>query len=93
MTLNTVLWSILGTTLATIISRVTYGLRRQVAEANELGQYVLEEKIGGGGMGEVPSDAGPENRAASAGKADPERATLGLHISRPRVMIRNTNVA
>src|SRR5687768_6996971 len=53
MTLNTVLWSILGTTLATIVSRVTYGLRRQVAEANELGQYVLEERIGGGGMGEV----------------------------------------
>jgi len=53
MTLNTILWSILGTTLATITSRVTYGLRRQVAEANELGQYVLEEKIGGGGMGEV----------------------------------------
>jgi eukaryotic-like serine/threonine-protein kinase len=53
MTLNTVLWSVLGTTLATITSRVTYGLRKQVAEANELGQYVLEEKIGGGGMGEV----------------------------------------
>jgi eukaryotic-like serine/threonine-protein kinase len=53
MTLNTVLWSVLGITLATITSRVTYGLRRQVAEANELGQYILEEKIGGGGMGEV----------------------------------------
>jgi hypothetical protein len=53
MTLNTVLWSVLGTTLATIISRVTYGLRRQVAEANELGQYILEERIGAGGMGEV----------------------------------------
>ena len=53
MTLNTVLWSILGTTLATIVSRVLYGLRRQVAEASELGQYLLEEKIGGGGMGEV----------------------------------------
>ena len=53
MTLNTILWSVLGTTLATITSRVTYGLRKQVAEANELGQYVLEEKIGGGGMGEV----------------------------------------
>jgi eukaryotic-like serine/threonine-protein kinase len=53
MTLNTVLWSVLGTTLATIVSRVIYGLRQQVAEANELGQYVLEEKIGGGGMGEV----------------------------------------
>ena len=53
MTLNTVLWSVLGTTLATITSRTTYGLRKQVAEANELGQYLLEEKIGGGGMGEV----------------------------------------
>jgi serine/threonine-protein kinase len=53
MTLNTVLWTVLGTTLATIVSRVLYGLRRQVAEASELGQYILEEKIGGGGMGEV----------------------------------------
>jgi serine/threonine-protein kinase len=53
MTLNTVLWSVLGTTLATIVSRVLYGLRRQVAEATELGQYLLEEQIGGGGMGEV----------------------------------------
>ncbi len=53
MTLNTILWSVLGTTLATITSRVIYGLRRQVAEANELGQYVLEGRIGGGGMGEV----------------------------------------
>jgi tRNA A-37 threonylcarbamoyl transferase component Bud32 len=53
MSLNTVLWSVLGTTLATIVSRVLYGLRRQVAEATELGQYLLEEKIGGGGMGEV----------------------------------------
>jgi serine/threonine-protein kinase len=53
MTLNTILWSILGTTLATITSRVTYGLRRQVAEVSELGQYILEDRIGGGGMGEV----------------------------------------
>jgi serine/threonine-protein kinase len=53
MTLNTVLWSLLGTTLATVISRVLYGLRRQVAEVSELGQYLLEERIGGGGMGEV----------------------------------------
>jgi eukaryotic-like serine/threonine-protein kinase len=53
MTLNTILWSVLGTALATIVSRVLYGLRRQVAEASELGQYLREEKIGGGGMGEV----------------------------------------
>lgn len=53
LVLNTVLWSVLGTTLATVTSRVTYGLRRQVAEVSELGQYILEEKIGAGGMGEV----------------------------------------
>ena len=53
MTLNTVLWSVLGTTLATIISRVIYGLRQQVAEVSELGQYILEGRLGGGGMGEV----------------------------------------
>ena len=53
MSLNTVLWSVLGTTLATIVSRVIYGLRQQVAEASELGQYILEGRIGGGGMGEV----------------------------------------
>ena len=53
MTLNTVLWSVLGTTVATIISRVLYGLRQQVAEASALGQYILEGRLGGGGMGEV----------------------------------------
>ena len=53
LVLNTVLWSILGITLTTVTSRVTYGLRQQVAEVSELGQYILEEKIGGGGMGEV----------------------------------------
>jgi hypothetical protein len=28
-------------------------LRRSVREANELGQYALEEKLGDGGMGEI----------------------------------------
>ncbi|MGH7659098.1 MAG: serine/threonine-protein kinase, partial [Gemmatimonadales bacterium] len=53
MSLNTVLWAVLGTTLATIVSRVLYGLRQQIAEASELGQYILEGRLGGGGMGEV----------------------------------------
>jgi tRNA A-37 threonylcarbamoyl transferase component Bud32 len=39
--------------MATITSRTLYDLRRRVREANELGQYALEEKIGSGGMGEV----------------------------------------
>jgi serine/threonine-protein kinase len=47
------LWSTAGITVATVASRVIYGLQEIAREARQLGQYVLEEKIGEGGMGEV----------------------------------------
>ncbi len=50
---NALLWMIISTTLSTVTSRTIYGLRQQVKEASEIGQYTLEEKIGAGGMGEV----------------------------------------
>jgi serine/threonine protein kinase len=46
-------WSSTGTALATVASKVIYGLQEKAMEARQLGQYTLEEKIGSGAMGQV----------------------------------------
>jgi serine/threonine-protein kinase len=50
---DTVLWSASGIALATVASKVIYGLQEKAIEARQLGQYTLEAKIGEGGMGEI----------------------------------------
>jgi serine/threonine-protein kinase len=47
-----IVWTFVVIT-CTVTSAVIFGLRTQVHEAKKLGQYVIEEKIGEGGMGEV----------------------------------------
>ena len=47
------IWASLGVGATTVISYVIYGLQLQVRKAMQLGQYLLEEKLGEGGMGVV----------------------------------------
>jgi eukaryotic-like serine/threonine-protein kinase len=46
-------WALLAVTVSSIAARIVHGLQQRVRDANEIGQYVLEERIGEGGMGVV----------------------------------------
>jgi serine/threonine-protein kinase len=47
------LWSLAFSFASAAVSRTIYGLQKQVRAAKQLGQYVLEGKLGEGGMGVV----------------------------------------
>jgi serine/threonine-protein kinase len=49
---GSIMWCF-ATITCTVISWVIYGLRAEVRQARRFGQYVLEQKLGEGGMGEV----------------------------------------
>lgn len=50
---NGAIWAATAVFTSTLASRVIYGLRSRAADAERLGQYVLDAKIGEGGMGSV----------------------------------------
>lgn len=51
--INLVLWLSVIVATSTVASWVLFGLRQQIRAARRLGQYILGEKIGEGGMGVV----------------------------------------
>jgi eukaryotic-like serine/threonine-protein kinase len=53
ITANVATWCAVSIAVATVGSRVVFGLRTEAARVRRLGQYTLENKIGAGGMGVV----------------------------------------
>jgi len=53
VTLTVATWCLVSIAVATVGSRIIFGLRTEAARVRRLGQYTLEQKIGAGGMGVV----------------------------------------
>jgi serine/threonine-protein kinase len=79
---NMVLWAASAVIVAGITARIIYGLRAEVAAAQRLGQYLLDEKIGEGGMGTVYRASHALLRRPTAVKLLPPQRAGAENLSR-----------
>jgi hypothetical protein len=80
--IDTALWCLAAVAISTLASRVIFGLRQQVREAWQLGQYTLLEKIGEGGMGAVYRASHAMLRRPTAIKLLPPEKAGPEHLQR-----------
>ena len=75
-------WAALIVAVATLTSRVIYGLQERVRAVTQLGQYTLEEKLGEGGMGLVYKARHALLRRPTAVKLLPAELVGNLSVKR-----------
>lgn len=86
----TAIWCAASVALTTFTSSVLYGLRRRVTQA-QYGQYIIEKKLGEGGMGEVYLARHTLLRRPTAVKLLPPERTAHETIARFEREVRATS--